>query len=262
MASAPSSNQKMSPTIKWALIVGAVAVVYTLVSGPDTAAPTTTTKKTKKASKDSGMYTPEDTMAKFASISAAPHDVFTPLVKKPVMLAVAKDVPGSIFGKLTGGEANWYYTGMVELDGTKQALLENTVSGESVYVSPGETWKAARIASVDVSTLVMIGPDGARVDVPITEYGVAPGAVASAIAPAPGTQPLAVGGAPIRGQIGAPSNIGVRPVAGTATMTMPDGSTMQVPFDQTALNNGTDPTGANRRRGGRRNRNNALQGDN
>ena len=262
MSTAPSPKQKMSPTIKWALIVGAVAVVYTLVSGPDNSTTLTTAKKTKKASKDAGLYTEEDTRAKFASISAAPHDVFTPLVKKQVMLAIKPDVPGSIMGALTGGEGNWYYTGVVELDGTKQALLENTVSGESVYVSPGETWKAARIASVDISTIVMIGPDGTEVKVPITQYGAAPGAVAATITPGttPGTQPLAVGGAPIRGQIGAPTNVGVRPVPGMATMTMPDGSTMQVPFDQNALNSATDQSGG-RRRGGRRNRNNP-QGDN
>ncbi len=259
MASAPSPKQKMSPTIKWGLVAVVVVGVYTFVSGPGPSTPTAAAKKTKKSAKDSGMYTKEDKTAKFASISAEPHNVFTPLIKKQAILAL-KPMAGGLGGQLTGGEANWYYTGMVELDGTKQALLENTVSGESVYVSPGETWKAARIASVDVSTIVMIGPDGTKVDVPITQYGAAPGAVASTIAPGPGTQPLSVGGAPVRGPIGAPTNVGVRPVAGTATMTMPDGSTMQVPFDQTAL---TDATGGTRRRGRRnRNNNNAIQGDN
>lgn len=258
---AAKSNQKMSPMIKWTVVGAVVVVGYTFLSGGDSAAPPAEAKKTKKSAKDLGIYTEEDSTAKFAMVSAIPRDVFNPLVKKTPAAAMIK--PGAQTGldaKLTGGEGGWFYTGMVELDGKREALLENNVSGESVYVSAGETWKAARIASVDISTVVMVAPDGSEIKVPITEYGATPGAVASNAAPA-GNQPLA----PIRGQIGAggPANIGVRPVAGMATMTMPDGSTMQVPFDQNALSNGQGNGGRRRGGGGRRNRNNnnAPQGD-
>ena len=258
MATVAIPKKKTSPIV-WVGIVAAAAAAYVMLSPSDTPSVASTTKKTKKVTtKADALYTPEDSTAKFAVVTTPVADVFNPLVKKPI-LAKLPPVPadknganGGIDIHLTGGEANWYYTGLVELDGKREALLENTKTGETMYVSAGEGWKAARVRSVDISTVVMVGPDGTAVTIPITQYGVAPGAnpaTATAVAStAPSTQPLNVPSG-ITGPIGA--GAGIRPVPGTATMTLPDGSTVQVPYDP----NNPNGNQGNTRRRNRRNRN-------
>jgi hypothetical protein len=255
MATVAIPKKKTSPIV-WVGIVAAAAAAYVMLSPSDTPSVPSTTKKTKKATtKADALYTPEDSTAKFASVTTPVADVFNPLVKKPILaklpvVTADKNVVG-IDLRLTGGEANWFYTGLVELDGKREALLENTKTGETMYVSAGEGWKAARVRSVDISSVVMVGPDGTAVTIPITQYGVAPGAnpaTATAVASAtPSTQPLNVPSG-ITGPIGA--GAGIRPVPGTATMTLPDGSTVQVPYDPNNPNNQ-----GNTRRRNRRNRN-------
>lgn len=260
MATVAVPKKKTSPVV-WVGVLAAAAAAYILTAPSDAPAPSTSSKKRPKAnSKTDGLYTPEDSLAKFASVTTPVADVFNPLVKKPILAIKPPPQPvdptgaggGGIDSRLTGGEASWFYTGLVELDGQRQALLENTKTGETMYVSAGEGWKAARIRTVDVSAVVMVGPDGTAVRIPITQYGVAPGtnpAAATTVASAaPSTQPLNVPSG-ITGQIG--GGAGIRPIPGMATMTLPDGSTVQVPYDP----NNPNGNQGGRRRGGRRNQN-------
>ena len=262
MASVATIPKKKTSPVVWVAVVAAAGAAYVLTTpaDPPTVA-STTRKRTKSKSKEDAQYNEMDRTAKFAPVVTPVADVFNPLVKKPVVI-VAKippsidrpaTNPGEIIGSLSGGEASWYYTGLVELDGQRQALLENTKTGETMYVSAGEGWKAARVRSVDVSAVVMVGPDGTSISIPISQYGVAPGgspgsATTVASAAPPSTQPLNVPSG-ITGQIGA--GAGIRPVPGTAMMTLPDGSTVQVPYDP---NNPNGNQGGGRRRG-RRNQN-------
>ncbi|RYG26086.1 hypothetical protein EON82_04675 [bacterium] len=260
MASVATTPKRKTSPVVWVAIVAAAAAAFILTAPSDTSsAATSTAKKTSKSrAKDDGLYTEADRMAKFASITTPVADVFNPLVKKPILAVKPPTQPadpataGSIDLRLTGGEAGWYYTGLVELDGKRQALLENTKTGETMYVSAGEGWKAARVSNVDIEAVVLIGPDGTSARIPISQYGVAPGAnPATAVATTkPSTQPLNVPSG-ITGQIGGGS---IRPVPGTATMTLPDGRTVQVPYD---------PNNANGQGGGRRRnrRNNQNQGN-
>jgi hypothetical protein len=257
MATVAVSPKKKTSPVVWVALVAAAGAAYILTAPSDAPAPSSSTKRTKKAStKDDGLYTEADKLAKFASVTTPVADVFNPLVKKPVVAKIPPPNPGDgtpvgIDPRLTGGETNWYYTGLVELDGQREALLENTKTGETMYVSAGEGWKAARVRTVDVSAVVMVGPDGTAVRIPITQYGVAPGTnpvAAVAASGAPSTQPLNVPSG-LTGQIGGGA---IRPIPGMATMTLPDGRTVQVPYDP---NNPNGNQGGGRRRGGRRNQN-------
>lgn len=256
MRSAPSPKKKTSPVV-WAAIVAGAVVIYMLTAPSDapTGLKSSTTKK-RSTTKSEGPYLAIDTTAKFPPVTLAVMDAFKPAVRKAAGQPTIDPTKagGGIAANLTGGEANWYYTGLAELNGRKHALLENTTTGETVYVSPGEGWKAARVASVDISALVLIGPDGASVRVPIQQYGEAP--AGGGLGPLPavaGTQPLNPTSA-VAGVIG--NNLNVRPAPGaTATVRMPNGQTVQVPLDTSVT--GAQPNNDNgngRRR--RRNRTN------
>ena len=66
---------------------------------------------------------------------------------------------------LADGEADWAYTGMVEIDGVRLALLENATTHQGGYVRVGESWKKSRIVSVTMACLVVEGPDGKQTSV-------------------------------------------------------------------------------------------------
>jgi hypothetical protein len=152
------------------------------------------------------------------------------------------------------------------LNGQREALLENTTTGETTYVSSGDTWKNARVSTVDVSSVVLVGPDGLSVDVPLQQYGETPGA-GTRVATAPGVAPLAVPSGALSGAIGGSATTG-RPTAGaitplpaaggpsSATMTLPDGRTIQVPLDPNGVSTSNNQNNNGGRRG-RRQRNNS-----
>jgi len=252
--------------------VGGVVVLLGLLyfglggdSGPATTGTSAKVRKKTTSAKADGLYTKEDEDARFPPLSLAVVDSFNPLVKKAKPAAITTPVaptggPTGIDASLTGGEGTWYYTGWVELDGRRQALLENPTTGETDYVTSGESWKRTRVTTVDVSTVVLVGPDGKSHRVPILDYGEFPGKTPAAGGKA-GGQPLNVPSGAIAGAIGNAPNptLNVRPVAGTATMTLPNGTTVQVPLDASAATTAAD---ANNGRNGRRNRRNRNNGSN
>lgn len=257
MRSTPKPVAKKTSPLVWVGLVGALAGVYLWSSSGETP-PAAATKKSSKSTSRSGSTGPvteADYKANFAPVRLASVDAFKPLVTKP---AVSETVKGQDLKNkgmplsLTGGEANWYFSGIAELNGQRQGLLENTTSGETVYVSPGDTFKAARVAAVDISAVVMIGPDGSRVTVPIVELGAAPGQAAptTVIAQAPaGNQPLNLPRGALSGPIGVgPNGLAVQPLG-------QPGANGQTMADPNAAGNSSYNTG----RRGRRNRRNQNQ---
>lgn len=61
---------------------------------------------------------------------------------------------------LAQGEASWAYTGMVEVNGIRLALLENSSTHQGGYVKEGEFWKKSRIVRITSASIVLAGPDG------------------------------------------------------------------------------------------------------
>ncbi len=256
---APKAPAKKTSPLVWVGLLATCAVAYVMLSPSDAPAPTTAKPK-KRTTKDASLFTEADYKAAkspFAPVTVAAVDAFNPLVKKtikPVLagpMVTAGETKGMVPTKFTGGEADWYYTGCPEADGIKQALLENTTTGESVYVKPGQSFRVARIQSVDVSTVVLVGPDGTSSSVPIQAYGDVPGGGKTAVAL---NAPLGSSGTALNGPIGIGGRIGVQPATGPQTITLSNGQTLQLP-----PTDGTAPAADNTATAGRRRRRNRNQ---
>ena len=260
MATVAKAPAKKTSPVVWVAILGATAAAYLfLTSDSGTSGVTTGAKPKKRAAKATGLFTEADYKARFAVFTEPAVDAFKPGItkpKQPIKATVVPDQrPGGVPVALTGGEANWYYTGWDALNGAREALLENSGTGETIYVRPGERWKAARVQSIDVSAVTLVGPDGAAIEVPIQQYGEVPGAARTPLA---SNAPLGVPGAAIQGAIGAgATGIGVRPVGGPTSITLSNGQTLQLPPAEIAT--AVDPTQDNSQGNGRRRRRNRNQ---
>lgn len=255
MRSAASPQKKSNPLLLGGIAAAALVVYMMVGSGDDGPTKTTTKIKKKTTSKAAGLFTEADEKAKFPAVTFAASDVFAPGVKKPVVATAAvapppNANPSNIPSSITGGDGNWYFTGRPEVNGRPQALLENTTTGESVYVNSGQSWKRGRVATIDVSSVTLVGNDGTTVRVPLLEFGAVPGASPApvAVASAGGAnQPLNVPS----GLIGAtgPGGLGLRPTgAAAAPGTAAPAAAEVAVAAETSNNQG--------RRGRRRNRSN------
>lgn len=233
-----AAQKKTSPVV-WVGLVGLCVVAYLYTDD------STPVKKTKKkvtpsfAKKgDADGFLPEDYKAKFASLKEKPANAFKPLVIRESDRNAA--VVGGIPGALAGGDGTWIYTGSIEIDGKLEALLENSATQESVYVSEGDSWRQTRIVKIEEDALTLAGIDGEVVRVPIME-----------------TTPPAAGsganGVPVVPPLPAPAG-GVAPLRVPGALAGPIGSGDQAFADGMAV----APTDGNR--GGRRGRRRGMDG--
>jgi len=226
------------------MLIGAAACAAMLaynqfMGGSAAPAPMTKRKAPAKASTASSLYTKEDSTAKFAVYTEPVKNAF-----QPVLTSTAPHVQanGGINSVVTGGEGNWFYTGNIEVNGRAQALLENTASGQSVYLAKGEKFKGnATVVDITPEQVVFEAPTGrvvAKLNDP-TELKRAPGVGAMGSV------------APMN-----PANGLVGPIGGNPMATLPGaidpntGQPMMAPMNgfpaQTDSNQGNG-----RRRGGR-----------
>lgn len=91
------------------------------------------------------------------------RDIFIPLVyvDKSVIKS-EQDELMKIPANMAGGEGDWAYTGMVEVDGSRMALLENGTTHQGGYVKTGDTWKKSRVVAISSASIVVEGPDGSQ----------------------------------------------------------------------------------------------------
>ena len=104
-------------------------------------------------------HLPEDDNAKFSAIGASIKNSFVPLVTKGMG---SKLETGGIPNSFTNGEGSWTYTGNMTVDGVPNALLENSVSGDGVFLRPGQHWKTLRLIAVKDDSIELEGPSGER----------------------------------------------------------------------------------------------------
>jgi hypothetical protein len=120
--------------------------------------PRTGTRSSRSAvSKTTDGFAKEDYDSKFPAVAMKLRNPFVPLV-------ASKRGKGSTVGgipaSLTGGDPNWVYTGMAEIDSVPMALLENRKTGEGVFLKHGEVWNGSKVVAIRPETLVLAGPDG------------------------------------------------------------------------------------------------------
>lgn len=194
------------------ILIGGVAIlgflIYDGLFPAETAASGSTAKTTKKPTKTEKAtnFLPEDYTAKFASYTVPVKSAFTPLVAKakptaPVAVPGNNLPSGVLSPALTGGEGNWMYTGYAEVDGVRQGLLENRATNESVFLRPGQKWKQLTVRSVATENMVVTGPDGANVTIPISDIANEQKTNSNVVPPGGGVPPVNPAGA-LRGPIG------------------------------------------------------------
>ena len=151
------------------------------------AKPKTTSKKDQ--------FLPEDYDAKFTPVNWPVKDTFQPVVARKDTRSLLSN-PGGIPVEFAGGDPNWVYTGEVSVDGSREALLENTLTGEGVFLRSGERWKNCAVVEIAGEKLRLEGPGGEVKTVTLgdRQAAVNPGAELAPVNPAPG--------APLTGPIG------------------------------------------------------------
>jgi hypothetical protein len=152
---------KISRPVIYTAILAVAAYAVVVVTEPSK----TTKKVTKKpfASRKLGtkaeQFLPEDYKAKYARLPNTVRDSFRPIVigagGSRLLEPLRLDGLPIAF---TGGDPNWRYTGTAEVNGVREALIENTATGESVWLRIGQAWKNAVLTSIESEAVVMIGP--------------------------------------------------------------------------------------------------------
>jgi hypothetical protein len=202
---------KISKPVLYTVLLGVAALIFVYATEPDPAPAGTGTKRTatKTVNKKADVYLPEDYKAKFASLNEVPKDAFHPLVvRKTSGTQASPPDPDGIPFDATGGEPDWHYTGLVEVNGTKMALIENDSTGEGVYLRRGDRWKKIVVSSISDEALILVGPGGTPFRIKLGERGEEPAAPT-------GTNPTPLQ-PPLQGVIGAGS-ANVPPLPGITT---------------------------------------------
>lgn len=158
--------------INWKLYGGIAALggIAYYMTGGSTPPPTTAPAAKKKAPQVAGVteLLPIDynsTPNMFQPIGLGIKDTFTPLVyrqerKKDPTVLNQSDL--SIPGNFTGGETNWAFDGVTTVDGKRSALVENSTSGQSEYLRPGEKWKSSTVKDITENVLILRDVSGAE----------------------------------------------------------------------------------------------------
>ncbi|HEY3781022.1 MAG TPA: hypothetical protein VGL56_08070 [Fimbriimonadaceae bacterium] len=58
------------------------------------------------------------------------------------------------------GDGNWIFTGIADVSGSKEALLENSSKHEYGFVHEGQVWKRCHIGQITPDKVSFFGPDG------------------------------------------------------------------------------------------------------
>lgn len=152
---------KISKPVLYLAIIGAGAAIY-IVTNPDTPPKVTTPPKTHmRTTTPDSQFLPVDYNTTFAEQVPLARNAFKPLVeRRSGALANALASGGIVPPELTGGDANWICTGSAEIDGVKEALLENRNTNDAVFVKQGDHWKHAVVSQVLDDSVVLVGDDG------------------------------------------------------------------------------------------------------
>ncbi|HEY0866509.1 MAG TPA: hypothetical protein VGE01_03985 [Fimbriimonas sp.] len=178
---------KISKPVLYTMILAAGALIWVFATEPDPApkrparkAVANTTRKVTET------YLPEDYELRFASVNEAAKNAFRPLVVRRNTAMVASPPDPDRIPLEAIGEPDWIYTGIVEVNGTTMALVENDSTGEGVYLRRGDRWKKVVVSSISDEALMLTGPGGTPYRIKLGEREGA----GAAEAPTPVSPPL------------------------------------------------------------------------
>lgn len=158
----------VSRPMAWAAFLGVVAAIALWSTNDSSPPPPPVPHKrvALKAGEPNWDLPVPDPNLRFGHFPGPPRDVFAPLVKAdaPIVLPRASLAAGdalmAVPAKMAGGEAGWAYTGMVEADGVRMALLENKATKQAGYVREGDFWKAAHVVGISSPCVVFTDEKG------------------------------------------------------------------------------------------------------
>jgi len=193
---------KISRPILYTALLGALAYAVVLYTEPEAKRGTAKPKRSSVASNANTQFTEEDYQRRFEPYKAELKNAFKPVVARlsgnDALLAQRLDGLPTAF---TGGDPNWRYTGTATIDGLRVALVENSVTGEGVFLHEGESWKQAILTKIEDEAIVMVGPGGGVRRIRLGEPDIDPDPVPMTNAAAP-VAPMRVGGNNVAGPIG------------------------------------------------------------
>jgi len=197
----------VSRRLVWSLVgLATLASVAYLMQEPETPKASRRTARAS-AAKGSEGFTQEDYDARFPQVPMKLRNPFVPLVASK--RGKGGPLVGGIPPALAGGDPNWMYKGMAEIDSVPMALVENQKTGEGVFLRHGELWNGARVVAITPEALTLAGPDGLQrtVDVASEEQPTPPMVAAGATSE---LRPVTLDPS-LRGPIG--SGLGLQPEA-------------------------------------------------
>lgn len=156
-------------------LVGAVAVyAAVLLTQPDAPAPHRRVHTARRATGEAdAAVTQADLMAHFARYHAGKRNPFLP--KLPLVKPQAR--PGAASG---GGRGQWTLTGINIINGVPNALVEDSATGDSVFLKPGDRWRGLRVLSIGTDAVAFLNALGQQ-----THLAFRP---LEAVAPEPGAR--------------------------------------------------------------------------
>lgn len=137
---------KVSRPVIYTALAAVAAYALVLNTQPDT---TTTrhvflTRNTTQAAADPNGILPEDLNAHFPRYSGGARDPFAP----EVVIARPKTVTGASAGRNRTNATGWALTGINSINGVASALIENSATGDSVFLQPGDRWQGLRVVAI------------------------------------------------------------------------------------------------------------------
>ncbi len=141
------------------------AVAFNMAGSPSSPKKATTVKKPVTASLNKGKASdvdPSELKATFEPVNLSTRDVFKPLVVREGQSGGMAALPNQVPPAFTGGDAGWYYTGTAVVDQVPTALVENTGTGEGLYLKQGDQWKNCKVERITPTTLTLSQGDTVR----------------------------------------------------------------------------------------------------
>jgi hypothetical protein len=169
-------------------VVAYIAVIY--MTPPQSATSTRHATANTSTATDPNGITQADLDAHFARYKLVQRDPFVPGVIN------SHDQPGTDAG-IGGGQGQWALTGIDEVNGVISGLVENSATGESVFLTPGQRWRGLKVVSVGSDSIVFENALGQHTDLafaitaPASQTG--PAAPAAPGAPGPPGTPAVAG---------------------------------------------------------------------
>ncbi len=146
-----NTGPKISRPVVYSL-VGAVAVyAVVLLTQPDAPAPHRRVHTARRATADADVVTAAELSAHFARYHAGKRNPF--LSKLPPAKAQAKAVP-------VAGRSQWTLTGINIINGVPNALVEDSATGDSVFLRPGDRWRGLRVLSIGTDAVAFLNALG------------------------------------------------------------------------------------------------------